>query len=141
MLTSNSWTPVGLHNGSRGKVLDFVYMNSYGPQSQTFPEAIVVQFSHLEPDMPAFLEDYPGSVAIATITAEWTKPSGNVVFTCTKSPLNLSWAFTIHKSQGKKLERLVIDLGAGEKCSYLTLVAISRVRMFKHFILKPLTFE
>ena len=78
MLTSNSWNHVGLHNGSRGKVLGFVYMNSYGPQSQTFSEAIVVQFSHLEPDMPAFLEDYPRSVAIATITAEWAIPDAHM---------------------------------------------------------------
>ena len=51
--------------------------------------------------MPAFLEDYPGSVAIPTITDEWEKPSGDGVFTRTKFPLNLSWAFTIHRSQGK----------------------------------------
>ena len=41
----------------------------------------------------------------------------NGLFTCTQFPLNLSWAFTNHKSQGKKLRRLVIDLGAGEKYS------------------------
>ena len=116
-------------------------MNSDGPQSQTFPEAVVVQFSHLEPDMPAFLEDYPGSFAIPTITAECTKPGGNGVFTRTQFPLNLSREFTIHKSQGKKLEHLGIYLGVGEKCSGLTLVALLRVRRFKQFLLKPLTFE
>ena len=116
-------------------------MNSDETRSQNFLEAVVVQFSHLEPDMPAFLEDYPESVAIPTITAEWTKPSGNGVFTRTHFPLNLSWSFTIHKSQRGKLERLVIDLGAGEKCSGLTLVALSAVRMFKHFLLKSLTFK
>ena len=100
-----------------------------------------MQFSHLEPDMPAFLEDYPESVAIPIITAEWEKPSGNGIFTRTKFPLNLSWELTRHKIQGKTLERLVIDLGAGEKCSVLTLVVLLRVRMFKHFILKPFTFE
>ena len=46
MLTSNLCTPVGLHNGSRGKVLDFVYMSS---------EAVAVKFIHLDPEMPAFL--------------------------------------------------------------------------------------
>ena len=100
-----------------------------------------MQFSHLDPDMPDFLEDYPGSVSIPTITAELIKPSGNGVFKRMKFPLNLSWALTIHKSQWKTLERLVIDLVAGEKCSGLTLVALSRVRMFKQFPLKPLTFE
>ena len=89
-------------------------MNSDGPRSQTFPEAVVEKFSYLDPDMPDFLEDYPGSVDIPTITDEWEKPGGNGVFTRTQLPLNLSWAFTIQKSQGKKLERIVIDLGAGE---------------------------
>ena len=141
MLNSNLWTYVGLYNITRGEVIDFIYMNSDVPQSQTLPEAVIVQFSHLEPDMPDFLEDYPGSVSIPTITAELIKPSGNGVFKRMKFPLNLSWALTIHKSQWKTLERLVIDLVAGEKCSGLTLVALSRVRMFKQFPLKPLTFE
>ena len=121
MLTSNLWTPVGLYNGARGKVMDFVYMNSDGPQSQNFPEAVVVQFSHLYPGMPDFTEYYSRSVDIPTITDEWTKPSGNGVFTRTQFSLNLSWAFTIHKSQGKTLERLVIYLGSGEKYSGLKL--------------------
>ena len=141
MLTSNLWTLIGLKNSTRGKVIDFVYMNSDGPRSQTLPYAVVVQFSHLEPDMPDFPEDYPGSVAIPTTTDKWTKNSGNGVFTRTQFPLNLSWAFTIHKSQGKTLQRLVIDLGAGEKCSGITSVALSRVRMFKNFLLKQLSFE
>ena len=89
MLTSNLWTHVSLHNGARGKVIDFVYMNLYGPQYQTFPEAVVVKFIHLEPDMSIFLEDYLGSVDIPTITAKWDKPSDNGVFTCTHLPLNL----------------------------------------------------
>ena len=100
-----------------------------------------MQFSHLEPDMPAFLENYPGSVAIPTITDEWTKSSDNGVFTRTQLPLNLSWAFTIQNNQWKTLERLVIDVGEDEKCSGLTLVVLLIVRMFKHFRLKPLTFE
>ena len=91
MVTSNLWTPVGFHNVTRGKVLDFFYMSSDGPRYQTFAEAVVVQFIHLDPYMPAFVEVYPGSVDIPTITAEWEKPSGNGVFTCTQFPLNLSW--------------------------------------------------
>ena len=91
--------------------------------------------------MPDFIKYYPASVAFPTITTEWTKPSGNGVFTRTQFPLNLSPAFTIQKIQGKTLEHLVIDFVTGEKCSCLTLVALSRVSMFKHFLLKPLTFK
>ena len=139
MLKYNLWNPVVLHNGSRVKVIDSIYMNSDGPRYQTLPEAVVVQYSHIDPYMPAFLKDYPGSIDTPTITAEWVKTSNNEVFKSTQFPLNLSWAFTIHKSQGKTLERLVIDLGSGDKCSGLMLVALSRVRMFKRFLLKSLT--
>ena len=48
-------------------------MNLDGPRSHTFPEAVVVQFSHLDIDIPDFLEDYPGSLSIPIITAEWEK--------------------------------------------------------------------
>ena len=70
MLPSNLWRKIGLHNSAREKVIDFVCMNSDGTLSKTFTEAVVVQFSHLDLDMPAFLEDYPGSVAIPTINTE-----------------------------------------------------------------------
>ena len=90
MLTSNLWALIGFQNGARGKVIGFVYMNLDGPRYQTFPEAVVLQFGHIEPDMPDFLEDFPVIVAITTITAEWIKPSNNGVFTSTQFPLNLS---------------------------------------------------
>ena len=131
----------GINRNVTHLILDFFYMNSGGPRSKNFTEAVVVQFSNLEPDMPDSLEDNSGSVDIPTITAEWGKPSGNGVFTCTQLPLNLIWVFTIHKSQGKTLERLAIDLGLGDKCSGTMLVALLRVRMFKHFLLKPFNFE
>ena len=85
----------------RGKVIDFVYMNSDRPQSKTLPEVVVMQFSHLELYMSDFLEDYPGTVAIPNITAEWTEYSFNGVFTRTQFPLNLNWAFTIQTVKGK----------------------------------------
>ena len=100
-----------------------------------------MQFSHLVLDMPDFIEDYPGTVDIPTVIAEWKKTSDNGFFTCTQFPLNLIWEFIIQKIQVKTLERLVIDLGAGEICSGPTLVALSRVRMFKHFLLKQLAFK
>ena len=48
-------------------------MNSDWPRSKDFLEDIFVKFTDLEPNMPAFIKDYPGSVYIPTITAEWKK--------------------------------------------------------------------
>ena len=65
-------------------------MNSDETQHQNVPEAVVVKFSQLELDMPYFLEDYPGSVSIPTITDGWEKPIDYGVFTRMQFALNLS---------------------------------------------------
>ena len=44
MLTSNFWSEVGLHNGARGKAVDFVYKDSSGPRSGALRESVLVQF-------------------------------------------------------------------------------------------------
>jgi len=78
--------------------------------------------------------------ALPAIKAEWNNPNGET-FIREQFPIMLSWAFTIHKSQGKTLERAVIDLGKAEKCSCMTLVALSRVCDLRHMMLKPISFE
>jgi len=58
----------------------------------------------------------------------------------TQYPLKLAWAMTIHKSQGKSFDKVIIDLGRGSFATGQTYVALSRCRTLEGMVLtKPLT--
>lgn len=58
----------------------------------------------------------------------------------TQFPLILSWAITIHKSQGKTFERVIIDLGTGAFAAGQLYVALSRCKSLSGIALKqPIT--
>ena len=61
-----------------------------------------------------------------------SKPVGNF----TQYPFRLAWAVTIHKSQGKTFDRVVVDIGRGTFASGQTYVALSRCTTFEGIRLK-----
>ena len=54
----------------------------------------------------------------------------------TQYPLILAWAVTIHKSQGKTLENVIVDLGRGAFAPGQVYVALSRCRSYESLTLK-----
>jgi len=54
----------------------------------------------------------------------------------TQYPLRLAWAITIHKSQGKTFDRVVIDIGRGTFAHGQVYVALSRCTSFQGIVLR-----
>ena len=54
----------------------------------------------------------------------------------TQLPFRLAWAVTIHKSQGKTFDRIVVDLERGAFATGQTYVALSRCTSFEGIVLR-----
>jgi ATP-dependent DNA helicase PIF1 len=59
-----------------------------------------------------------------------------VVGTFTQFPIMLAWAITIHKSQGKTFDRVIIDIGRGTFAHGQMYVALSRCTSLQGIVLK-----
>ena len=59
-----------------------------------------------------------------------------VIGTFSQLPLKLSWAVTIHKSQGKTFTKVIIDMAGGAFEHGQTYVALSRCRSLEGIVLK-----
>ena len=64
MIKSNLSIDVGLNNGAKSTVIDFVYKNAEGPRSGKLTESAVVRFCELDNEVMTFLPGVPLNVAI-----------------------------------------------------------------------------
>ncbi|XP_057840724.1 uncharacterized protein LOC131050538 [Cryptomeria japonica] len=122
MLIANLWIKVGLVNGAIGLIKQIVYENNTKPPD--LPKYVVVQFNDY--NGPPWDIAHPKDIPILPITRGRR----------TQVPLTMSWAITIHKSQGLTLDRATIDIGNTEKKG-LTFTAISRVKTIDGIRIEP----
>src|SRR6266540_1518088 len=137
MLTVNLQTQSGLVNSSMGTVQDIIFQEDQGPPS--LPIAVLISFDNYKGPTIASIEG-ERVIPIPPIQRTWNGKSG-VSCSRLQIPVRLTWAITVHKSQGLTLQNAVIDLGNKEFTAGLSFVAVSRVRSIKDLLFKPFNFE
>ena len=123
MLTANLWTEAGLVNGSCGMVDNIVK-----PEDDCNMRIIMVDFpTYCGPCVS------PSRPNVILITQIHTSNQNGL-------PLMLTWAITIHKSQGMTLDQVTVDLGCSKFISGLMFIVLSCVKMFRGLRIKPFDF-
>jgi len=135
MLRMNLCTANGLVNGTMGTVRDIIYEPGKGPDS--LPRCLIVEV----PDYtgPTLIANYPKCVPIVPFTANWVQ--GKQHYSRTQFPVKLSWAMTIHKSQGLTLENAVVDIGSKDIATGSIFVACSRLKTKEGLYFEPKSWD
>ena len=79
---------------------------------------------------------YPHTWEIFKFTLQDNQIVSEPVGTFTQYPFRLAWAVTIHKSQGKTFDNVIIDIGRGTFVTGQMYVALSRATSFEGVVLK-----
>jgi ATP-dependent DNA helicase PIF1 len=129
MLTANINVSMSLTNGAQGTIVGIIFYDL----NDNLPH-VLVQFDRYTgrsclPDMERV---YP--VRPITRTFHYRKQPHSR----TMLPLLPAYAFSIHKSQGQTLDKVIINLGKKEFATGLTYTALSRVRCLADLAFDPM---
>jgi len=134
-ITSNIQPASGLLNGTEGTIKDIVYLPGSTPNFD-LPDFIVVFFPSYTGRQFFSDEELFNCIPINPLDVATDD------YQCHRNqfPFRLAYCFTIHRSQGQTLIKVVVDLGDREVPG-LSYVALSRVRHIKDLALFDFSFE
>jgi hypothetical protein len=139
-LTQNIWVERGLVNGSRGVVHDIVWPADADVYNE-LPKAVLVKFEdYTGPAL--FTDEVDNKPVVPIFPVRRDFELRGVQCSRQQLPLCLSYAITVHKSQGLTLDQAVLDLDQAEFATGQTYVAISRVKSLSGLLFEaPFDFE
>ena len=103
------------------------------------PKAIIVEFPEYTGD--CLIPEYPDRklIPIVPFEAHWVERGESR--SRLNFPIRLSWAMTIHKSQGLTMDAAVIDIGKQDIGTGSTYVALSRLRSLQGCYFNAVSFD
>lgn len=116
-------------NGTLGTILDFEILE----QADDEVTSVLVQLDH---GPQVSVTPYTWTAYRTTYNEEEAKLQTKPIGTYTQIPLKPAWAVTIHKSQGKTFEHVIIDIGNGAFASGQIYVALSRATTLEGILLR-----
>jgi len=114
-------------NGTVGKIVDF---------EEDKDEGVTIIWVELASGEEVEVVPYTWEMFRFFLSQKTGRLDSEIVGSFTQYPLMLAWAITIHKSQGKTFDKVILDIGRGTFAHGQAYVALSRCTTLEGLVLK-----